>query len=413
VHNSVWFAARTDAIPAGADESVRAQIRAADWINLERGCSDTGLTGGDGQWSLRALLAYVDRVHSLGTSVVWQPYAGGNRQRELNLACLLLTRAGRDALDDPDARPSRWWAGFDADPGAPLGGRSDWEGLLRRDFEHAVVLVNDPGADARTVTLPGRFTRVDGRPVRGAVTVRGGRGVAGEQRGAEEVLVVGGRTPAHGAVGQRRAPRPCTGWGPHSAASRRSARWRSRGRSVGRRRRPALLARAQVERVQRAVAVDDEQGLPGASDGHAADGVLRFAQDRPPPPFAAVDIAAGHHRRSVGAAQVRDVDGDRVAGFGELHRLAVGDVPRDPGPLRQPFARPGARNTTMATAIPPTASHTRRLASRAPASTHTAPRTTGSRPGHTSGPSSASAIPARNKKTETRRIVSCCPSAAE
>jgi hypothetical protein len=177
VHNSVWFAARTDTVAAGADASVRAQIRAADWINVERGCSDAGLTGGDGEWSLRALLAYVDRVHAEGRSVVWQPYAAGNRGRELNLACLLLTRAGRDALDDQDARPSRWWAGFDADPGAPLGDRYDWEGLLRRDFTRAIVLVNDPGAPARTVTLPGPFTRVDGRPVGDTVTVPGGRDV--------------------------------------------------------------------------------------------------------------------------------------------------------------------------------------------------------------------------------------------
>jgi hypothetical protein len=177
VHNSVWFAARTDTVPAGADESVRAQIQAADWVNLERGCSDPGLTGADGQWSLRALLAYVDRVHAEGTRIIWQPSATTNRQRELNLACLLLARVGRDALDDQDARPSRWWAGFDADPGAPLGGRYDWEGLLRRDFARAVVLVNASGASARTVTLPGRFTRVDGRPVGGTVTVPGARGV--------------------------------------------------------------------------------------------------------------------------------------------------------------------------------------------------------------------------------------------
>jgi hypothetical protein len=175
VHNSVWFAARADSIPAGADKSVRAQVRAADWVNLERGCSDPGLTGGDGPWSLRALLAYVDRVHGEGTPVIWQPYAAGNSQRELNLACLLLSRNGRDALDDPDARPSHWWAGFDADFGAALGRRYGWEGLLRRDFARAVVLVNDPGAGARTVTLAGRFTRLDGRPVGSTLTLPGGR----------------------------------------------------------------------------------------------------------------------------------------------------------------------------------------------------------------------------------------------
>jgi len=177
VHNSVWFAARTDATPAGGDPGVRAQVRAADWVNLERGCTDPGLTGGDGPWSLRALLAYVDRVHAQGRAVIWQPSARPRAQREYNLACLLLARAGRDALDDQDARPSRWWSGFDADPGAPRGQRYDWQGLLRRDFTRAVVLVNDPGASARTVTVPGRFARLGGRPVRGPLTVPGGRAV--------------------------------------------------------------------------------------------------------------------------------------------------------------------------------------------------------------------------------------------
>ena len=177
VHNAVWFASRTGTTAAGDAEPVRAQIGAADWLNLERGCSDPGLTGGDGEWSLRALFAFVDRVHALGRSIVWQPYGTSRRGRELNLACLLLTRERRDALDDADARPARWWAGFDVDPGAPLAARYDWEGLLRRDFERAVVLVNEPGAPARTVTLQGSFTRLDGRPVDGPLTVPGGRGI--------------------------------------------------------------------------------------------------------------------------------------------------------------------------------------------------------------------------------------------
>jgi Hypothetical glycosyl hydrolase family 15 len=175
VHNSVWYAARGDTTPAGADPSVRGQIAAADWINIERGCSDPGLTGGDGKWALRALLAFVDQVHAQGRAVVWQPYGTSDSQRELNLACLLLTRYGQDALDDRDARPSRWWEGFGAEPGAPWGGRYDWHGLLRRDFSRAVVLVNEPGASARTVTLPGRFERVDGRSARARLTIPGGR----------------------------------------------------------------------------------------------------------------------------------------------------------------------------------------------------------------------------------------------
>ena len=144
-------------------------------MNVERGCTDPGLAGGTGEWSLRALLDYVDRVHQAGVPVIWQPYARTARQREYNLACLLLTRRGRDLLADQDARPSRWWAGFDIDPGAPAGGRYDWQELIRRDFTRAIVLLNPPGEPARTVELDGRYVRVDGTAVPTTLTVRGGR----------------------------------------------------------------------------------------------------------------------------------------------------------------------------------------------------------------------------------------------
>jgi len=175
VHNSVWSARRANGQPAGSDPDVLAQFSAADWVNVERGCTDPGLTGGTGEWSLRALLDYVDRVHQAGVPVIWQPYARTARQREYNLACLLLTRRGRDLLADQDARPSRWWAGFDTDPGTPGGGRYDWQALIRRDFTRAIVLLNPPGEPPRTVELDGRYVRVDGTAVPAALTVRGGR----------------------------------------------------------------------------------------------------------------------------------------------------------------------------------------------------------------------------------------------
>ena len=175
VHNSVWFARRTNEQLAGTDPDVLAQLDAADWVNVERGCSDPGLTAGTGEWSLRALLDYVDRVHQAGVPVIWQPYARTATQREYNLACLLLTRRGRDLLADQDARPSRWWAGFDIDPGTPTGGRYDWQALIRRDFTRAVVLLNPPGEPTRTVELDGRYARVDGAAVPATLNVRGGR----------------------------------------------------------------------------------------------------------------------------------------------------------------------------------------------------------------------------------------------
>ena len=67
VHNSLWFGGGTN---RDADPSVIQQIEAADYINNERGISDHGLTGGTGEWSVNAFLAYIDRVHSRGKYVI-------------------------------------------------------------------------------------------------------------------------------------------------------------------------------------------------------------------------------------------------------------------------------------------------------------------------------------------------------
>src|SRR5439155_20176850 len=50
-HNAIWFAAP----PArAADPYVRRQIKSADYVALERGVNDAGLTGGGGDFSVKA-----------------------------------------------------------------------------------------------------------------------------------------------------------------------------------------------------------------------------------------------------------------------------------------------------------------------------------------------------------------------
>jgi len=66
VHNAIWYA-NSHAGPS--DPSIRREIEAANYINLERGVNDSGLTGGTGPWSLQAFLSYVDSVHALGRGV--------------------------------------------------------------------------------------------------------------------------------------------------------------------------------------------------------------------------------------------------------------------------------------------------------------------------------------------------------
>jgi hypothetical protein len=161
VHNAIWFAAPDRA----ADPDVRRQIRAADYVNLERGVNDGGITGGDGPFSLRALLDYVDDVHALGSAVVFEGHDSSAQGREYSLATYLLVNEDRDAVGLNDGTPRRWWRIFESHLGHAYGERYDWEGLLRRDFTRGLVLVNEPDAPTRTVTLPLPMRDAAGRTV--------------------------------------------------------------------------------------------------------------------------------------------------------------------------------------------------------------------------------------------------------
>lgn len=154
LQNSIWYAV---AGPRDSDPYVQRQIKSADYINIERGVNDDGLTGGTGEWSLNALLSYVDRIHALGKGVVLDGFDDSSQGREYSLASYFLISSGNDGVGLNTMTPENWWGGYDVDLGAPSGPRTTWNGLLRRDFANGMVLVNGPQSPTRTVQLGGTF----------------------------------------------------------------------------------------------------------------------------------------------------------------------------------------------------------------------------------------------------------------
>jgi hypothetical protein len=159
LHNSIWFAAHDE--PA-ADAHVRRQVLAADYINLERGVNDAGLTGGTGPFSLTALLEHIDDVQASGRAVVLDSFDDSEAGREYNLAAYFLITRGRDGIGLAQMTPDNWWPMFDVQLGTPEGERRTWEGVLRRDFADGLVLLNEPGAPTRTLVLDKAMRTSDG-----------------------------------------------------------------------------------------------------------------------------------------------------------------------------------------------------------------------------------------------------------
>jgi Hypothetical glycosyl hydrolase family 15 len=162
VHNAIWYAGGA---ARDQDPSVRAEVKAANWVNLERGVNDSGLTGGDGEWSLRAFLAHVDVVHQLGTAAIMEGGDDASAGREYNLAAYLLIASGTDAVGAGSAAPGSEWAPLHYDLGAAHGARTEWDGVIRRDFDRGLVLVNPPGGPAQTLSLGRTYLDTAGKPV--------------------------------------------------------------------------------------------------------------------------------------------------------------------------------------------------------------------------------------------------------
>lgn len=172
--NALWYAGGED---RDRDKFVRRQLRAADTVVLEHALNDDGLQGGDGEWSARAWLRYVDRRHAQGTSIVVYDTGSTPAEHEYNLAGYLLVAGARDAFgrDEGGSDPDDWWRGLNVSLGRARGVRYDWNGLVRRDFEHGTVLLNTPDAPTRHVELPAGLHGLDGRP-RSSITLPEKRG---------------------------------------------------------------------------------------------------------------------------------------------------------------------------------------------------------------------------------------------
>lgn len=150
VHNGVWF---YDTQDDRRSPLLHRQIGAADYSMMEFGVTDSGITGGDGPYSLSRLMAYVDTVHRLGRAIVMGGTPADRRGREYALGCYLLTMNGRDLIVDDHVTPDDPQPVYQLRLGPALGPRYRWQGLWRRDFERGSVVVNEP--DAPPASLAG------------------------------------------------------------------------------------------------------------------------------------------------------------------------------------------------------------------------------------------------------------------
>ncbi len=170
LHNSIWYATPT----SYNDPYVQRQIKAADYINLERGISDSGIVKLTGRFSVGDFLGFVDLVHSFGKNVVFDEL---KRNGSYGLAGYFLVSNGNDCIGDQTVTPDNWWRGYDVSLGSPQGARYVWNNLLRRDFSQGIVLLNPPQTSTVTVTLPTAMTRADDGSYVSSVTLGPGQGV--------------------------------------------------------------------------------------------------------------------------------------------------------------------------------------------------------------------------------------------
>jgi hypothetical protein len=158
VHNALWFVNGADPY----DTYVGKEIAAADYVNLERGFADPGLTGDGGYWSIQHMFEFIDGVHAQGRSIIAHQYEDDGL---FSLAAYFLINNGSDLFGNDAITPDNWPAKYDVQLGPASGGRYTWNNLIRRDFSGGMVLVNPPNTDSVTVNLNGRYLDLDGNPV--------------------------------------------------------------------------------------------------------------------------------------------------------------------------------------------------------------------------------------------------------
>jgi hypothetical protein len=163
VHNVHWWADTNDAF-------VARQLLAADYINMERGITDPGITKGTGTYGFETFIALVDWLHAQGKQVILDDDDDtGDQERDYELAFYHLINNGGDMLGADGDRfrmtPGNFWSGYTTDLGAAAGEHYQWNELFRRDFECGMVLVNQPGMPSISVDLEQTFTTIAGQAV--------------------------------------------------------------------------------------------------------------------------------------------------------------------------------------------------------------------------------------------------------
>ena len=140
----IWFA------PGAKGKWGRMQTRSANVITLERGVNDAGLTGGTFTFGLRTFLRYSDWIHRRKADVMFLETVRTPARRDYGLAGYFMVNNGRDTYGTlVESDPKQLVARIRGKLGAPLRGRYRWTGLLRRDFQRGLVLMNEPGAATR------------------------------------------------------------------------------------------------------------------------------------------------------------------------------------------------------------------------------------------------------------------------
>ncbi len=185
-HNPIWYA------PSG-NRRVRDALKAADRIEIERGLSDPGLGSGTGRFSYETMLEHVEMLHRLGKRIISQPYGLDPARRRFELASVFLVlRRGDSIASDLGTEPGSYWPGWDVDLGRPRAERWEWGGLLRRDFEHGVALVNPPGSGSVTVNLNRPMTDLEGSTVTSVQLAAGsGSVLRGSPQSVDSVAALG------------------------------------------------------------------------------------------------------------------------------------------------------------------------------------------------------------------------------
>ena len=158
-HNAIWFAGNAN---PSTDPYLAQQIKAANYINFERGFADGGLTGDGGFWSIQNMFNLMDSIHQLGSKLVAEQY---NFDGQFSLASYFLINNGADLFANDSITPNNWPALYDVNLGRAQAARYTWNNLIRRDFANGIVLMNPPGRATVTVTLPSQYVDQNGTVV--------------------------------------------------------------------------------------------------------------------------------------------------------------------------------------------------------------------------------------------------------